>query len=193
MINEKALVKAMKAAYKGGGVKIWRREWRLQDTLCVCSGYWLVALPMETVPGPALGLAAEWLRAIPPIGRGWLVVKGQEPEPLSEETTPPLEDAWLSNIMDWSTYIDIKPTNMQVNGSAAFQRRDGKIELFDPERIAIVGGISNLGLCCLDGSAALWRDAESDAVVVLHPRRAVPAKELAHLEQFDFWGREDEQ
>ena len=69
MINAKKLVREMKAAYKGGGLKIWRQEWAVQDYLGISSGYWLLLIPMSAAPGPVLGLITEWLLGLPVIGQ----------------------------------------------------------------------------------------------------------------------------
>lgn len=187
MINAKKLVREMKTAYKGGGLKIWRQEWAVQDYLGINSGYWLLLIPMSAAPGPVLGLITEWLRALPVIGQGWLLVKDREAERLTADTWPDLEKAYPLRDAYWRSQMDMRPTNLQVDGYAAFQRRDGRIELFAADQLQIIGTELNMGLCEEDGRFAMWKDSETGVRFLIAPRHVMQTEELEHLAQFDFW------
>ena len=60
VINEKALVRAMKAAYKGDGYVVGCQE----DELFVEGAMWKVVAELENFPRKALGLIAEHLGKI---------------------------------------------------------------------------------------------------------------------------------
>ena len=82
-LNEKILAALMKAAYKGGGLKVWRLEWHVTDCLMLSSGFWTVLMAMDDMPGKALGLLAEWMRHLPLMNEAYLLQHKQEPEELN--------------------------------------------------------------------------------------------------------------
>ena len=83
--------------------------------------------------------------------------------------------------------MDMRPTNLQVDGYAAFQRRDGRIELFAVDQLEIIGTELNMGLCEEDGRFAMWKDSETGVRFLIAPRHVMQTEELEHLAQFDFW------
>ena len=66
VINEKALVKAMKAAYKGDGYVVGCQG----NSLFLETRMWKVVAELENFPRKALGLIAEHMGQIPTDGAG---------------------------------------------------------------------------------------------------------------------------
>ncbi|MFR6373148.1 MAG: hypothetical protein ACLUOB_04785 [Subdoligranulum sp.] len=78
-MNEKAIVKRMKAAAKAAGCKIWRNE---HDVLVLCGGGWCFVCEWGNCPPAVLGCLAEWLHGLPRPGSGYWYKGYPDPEPL---------------------------------------------------------------------------------------------------------------
>ena len=81
-MNEKVLIKLMKAAYKGGGVKLWRST---NDVLYLCGAGWACAMLWKYVPGPVLGLIATWCHGLPRLCQGWWCLDAGDRDPRTAE------------------------------------------------------------------------------------------------------------
>lgn len=81
VINEKALVKAMKAAYKGDGYVVGC----LGDVLFVESAMWKVVADLKNFPRKALGLIAEHMGQIPTDGMVYQLRKGEAQTKIPEK------------------------------------------------------------------------------------------------------------
>ena len=185
-MNEKALVRLMKEAYKGGGVKVWRTEWDYVDLLMVSTGFWAAAMPMEQVPGKVLGLLGEWLRRLPLIDEAYMLRQRTEPERLNvrEDHMPLLLEA--QDDLDFT--VDLKPTPFYVGDKRALQRRDDRQMLFfKAELLELAGGFLHTGAANRSGQLAQWRQPDTDAVVWLWPRNDVSPTRAALLAQYDCW------
>ena len=96
MINESALVRAMKREYKGLGYDITNAT----DRLYICGAVWLAEMPWKSVPGKVLGLIAEHMRGMPAPGETIHLQNGEEPQVV-------LEDVAADNLAQW---MDTKNT-----------------------------------------------------------------------------------
>ena len=81
VINEKALVKAMKAAYKGDGYVVGCQG----DELFVESAMWKVVADLKNFPRKALGLIAEHMGQIPTDGMVYQLKKGEAQTKIPEK------------------------------------------------------------------------------------------------------------
>lgn len=121
-MNEKILAALMKAAYKGGGLKVWRLEWHVTDCLMLSSGFWTVLMAMDDMPGKALGLLAEWMRHLPLMNEAYLLQHKQEPEELNVQHEG--MRTLLEKEEDGAFCVDVKLTPFWVGEKRAAQRRD---------------------------------------------------------------------
>ena len=64
VINEKALVRRMKEAYKTYGYTVAVDE----DTVYLSNGFWLAELDIDQVPSEIMGMFGEHIRDIPRSG-----------------------------------------------------------------------------------------------------------------------------
>lgn len=81
VINEKALVKAMKAAYKGDGYVVGCQG----DELFVESAMWKVVADLKNFPRKALGLIAEHMGQIPTDGMVYQLRKDEAQTKIPEK------------------------------------------------------------------------------------------------------------
>lgn len=185
-MNDKALVRLMKEAYKGGGVKVWRTEWRYIDLLVISTGFWAMAMPMEQAPGKVLGLLGEWLRRLPLIGEAYLLRSKLEPEPLAPTVEVMME--LLDGTDEGRFAVDLKPTPFYVGDKRALQRRDNRQMLFfTAELLELADGFLHTGAALEDGGLAQWRQADADVKVWIWPRKDVAPERAAILAQYDCW------
>ena len=119
-LNEKILAALMKAAYKGGGLKVWRLEWHVTDCLMLSSGFWAVLMAMDDMPGKALGLLAEWMRHLPLMNEAYLLQHKQEPEELNVQHEG--MRTLLEKEEDGAFCVDVKLTPFWVGEKRAAQR-----------------------------------------------------------------------
>ena len=73
VVNEKALIRQMKEAYKTYGYTVAVDE---DDVVMITSGFWLVQINMENIPNEVLALIALHLRKIPESGDAYKITKG---------------------------------------------------------------------------------------------------------------------
>ena len=183
-MNEKKLVKLMKAAYKGGGVKVWRSA---KDVLCLVGPGWACAMLWKYVPGPVLGLMAGWCHGLPEKGQGWWCMDAYGdapdqldgmPEPLPTlQDSPVLEDSLIT--MDFAC--------MRYR---AAQSDGHRIRWFDAVGIDALGRLTTFGGVLLDIRNAMpwgrWHDPETGTVIYLETVERVRPDLTAKLGEIDY-------
>ena len=92
MMNESALVRAMKREYKGLGYDITNAT----DRLYICGPVWFAELPWTSVPGKVLGLIAEHMRGMPEPGQTIHLQNGEEPQTVLEDVAAGDLQRWLN-------------------------------------------------------------------------------------------------
>ena len=185
LINEKALLKLMKSAHKGGGLRVARQA-VTSDCLILRAGHWAVILPMDAVPSKVLGLLAEWMRELPLIGQSWLLLSGEEPErqPVPDDVLVALQEATRAGLY----CRGMKPAGLIIRECEVFQLGDGEILLFRTDLIDLVRNRDNMGLYNGEDESALWQDEETGAAAWLLSSRAPGSDGLVgHLSCFNFW------
>ncbi len=184
ILNEKKLVKLMKAAYKGGGVKVWRSA---KDVLCLVGPGWACAMLWKYVPGPVLGLIAGWCHGLPHKGEGWWCMDAYGdapdqldgmPEPLPTlQDSPVLEDSLIT--MDFACM-----------GYRAAQSDGHRILWFDAVGIDALGRLTTFGGVLLDIRNAMpwgrWHDPETGTVIYLETVERIRPDLTAKLGEIDY-------
>lgn len=184
-MNEKILVKMMKAAYKGGGVKVWRSQ---KDVLCLCGPGWACAMLWKYVPGPVLGLIAGWCHGLPDKGAGWwcLDAYGDEPEPVDEMPAP------LATLQRHPVQMDsgLFALDLTCMGYRAVQCQGMKILWFEVDGIAMLGHLASFGgdpAVGPDGTPwGRWHDLETGTVVFLEAVDRVRPDLTDKLSEIDY-------
>lgn len=124
VINEKALVKAMKAAYKGAGYVVGCQG----DELFVESAMWKVVAELENFPRKALGLIAEHMGQIPTDGMVYQLRKDEA------QTKIPEKGAAFHGITDDEKMEVIHKTRLTYgNGNIWQMEQGGKLLWVMPE------------------------------------------------------------
>lgn len=165
-MHEKTLVKLMKAAYKGGGVKIWRSP---KDVLYLCGPGWACAMLWMYVPGPVLGLMAGWCHGLPEKGQGWWCLNdcGEEPEPVDDLPEP------LATLQRHPVRMDsgLIALDFVCMGYRAVQCQGTRILWFEADGIAMLGRLASFGGDLTGGPDAApwgrWHDPETGTVLFL--------------------------
>ena len=71
VINEKALVRQMKEAYKTDGYTVAV----VGERMMLTNGFWLASIDVDNVPAGLLGMLAEHIRDVPKEGSAYKVIK----------------------------------------------------------------------------------------------------------------------
>ncbi len=183
-MNEKTLVKLMKTAYKGGGVKVWRAP---NDILYLAGPGWACAMLWKYVPGPVLGLIAAWCHSLPEAGQGWwcLDAYGDAPEELDgiPEPIPTLQDTptWEGSLITMA---------FACMGFRAAQFDGGRILWFDGDGIGMLDRLTTFGGTVLDVRSAMpwgrWHDPETGTVIYLETVDRVRPDLTYKLSEIDY-------
>lgn len=183
-MNEKKLVKLMKAAYKGGGVKIWRAP---NDVLYLAGPGWACAMLWKYTPGPVLGLIASWCHGLPHLCQGWWCMDayGDAPEKLDgiPEPIPTLQDSPVRE----ESLITL---DFSCMGYRAAQSGGHSILWFDGDGIGMLDRLTTFGGTVLDIRGAMpwgrWHDPETGTVIYLETVERIRPDLTAKLGEIDY-------
>lgn len=183
-MNEKKLVKLMKAAYKGGGVKIWRAT---NDVLYLAGPGWACAMLWKYTPGPVLGLIASWCHGLPRLCQGWWCMDayGDAPEELDgiPEPIPTLQDSPVRE----ESLITL---DFSCMGYRAAQSGGHRILWFDGDGIGMLDRLTTFGGDVLDIYNAMpwgrWHDPETGTVIYLETVERIRPDLTAKLGEIDY-------
>lgn len=183
-MNEKKLVKLMKTAYKGGGVKVWRAP---NDVLYLAGPGWACAMLWKYVPGPVLGLIAGWCHGLPHKGEGWWCMDayGDAPDQLDGMPEP------LPTLLDSPVLEDSLITiGFACMGYRAAQSDGRRILWFDAVGIDALGRLATFGGAVLDIRGAMpwgrWHDPETGTVIYLETVERIRPDLTAKLGEIDY-------
>lgn len=180
-LNSKVLVRLMRNAYKGGGVKVYRQD----NTLFISSGWWAVATPWQYVPGNVLGVLAEWLHHLPRAYEGVWCIKGNEDGfgDLTDETS-----GFCTLTERTAPVSDLKLLALYAGEQQAGQAADASVFWFPTDAMQMLDG-SKAGelLRCEDNTLwGRWYDEEYAAVVWVQTSNRVPSKLTQKLSEYNF-------
>lgn len=183
-MNDKKLVRLMKSAYKGGGVKIWHST---NDVLCLVGPGWACAMLWKYTPGPVLGLIASWCHGLPRLCQGWWCMDayGDAPEELDgiPDPIPTLQEAsvWEGSLITMS---------FACMGFRAAQFDGGRVLWFDGDGIEMLDRLATFGGDVLDIYNAMpwgrWHDPETGTVIYLETVERVRPDLTAKLGEIDY-------
>lgn len=184
VINEKALVRQMKEAYKTGGYTVAVLDGRMMLT----NGHWLANIDEGNVPSGLLGMLAEHIRDVPKEGDAFNVIKTKD-GPFVQ--TRILEDA-VKSLQHMRTQRDAEwdepnppmmvHTPLTYKGMQLWQGFPGKeIYMIDPRYSAMIDTMAEdvwkvgNGLYIKGEISELWvlRVTEGEAVEKLHHLEAI--------------------
>lgn len=180
VVNEKALVKQMKEAYKMQGYTVAVKD----DQMMINSGFWLVQIDMENVPSEVLALIALHLRLIPDEDRAYKVVKGDDgpyvQSRLISDAMGGLEQMYQALEED-GPHHGMKKSSLRFDGNSVWQTTVGNdIYLIDPRYEVLVAGDAAVSMV----GNGIYAEGNTSKVWVL--RVAVSggdADKVRHLEQ----------
>ena len=188
-MNEKALAKLMKAAYKGGGVKVFRSP---EDVLYLAGPGWACAMLWAYAPGPVLGQIAAWLHGLPEKGECWWCLDDAKDDPQPIDSMPePLPALSAAPPEEGGQLLLLALTR---NRFLAAQRDDHKVVWFEQQAVDLLGRLATLGggalLAGPDGMPwGRWYDPETGTVVFLETVDRVRPDLTAKLGEIDFRNR----
>lgn len=154
IINEKALIKAMNAAKKGGGYRCWVDGRRT----VIYTGFWAVV--SVRLPRKVLGLLVEHMGTLPEDGDTWLIVK----KDVQKELTPFGQD--VIEALERENGTPMKLTPLTLNGYELWQKLDdGKILAFDPVLTALAEAPVALAIQADDRGVAAFIEEDNKVFV----------------------------
>lgn len=185
VINESALLRAMKEDYKGQGYTVARRFDNLdtaddESVLVLSSGDWLVEIEWKNVPPKVFGLIAQHLKGLPAVGEAFTVKKKETNTTIFDmvakfpeiEKAAPVISAHRTRLM----YENMEVWQKDGNNGCMFIPVETADMLFDHGRVVrwVSGGIY------LEGKASrifvlhchyAADDAHQDAINYLNGKR----------------------
>lgn len=130
VVNEKALVREMKEAWKRDGYEIANRTAGGVEEMVLNTAEWTVVIRKEKLPRKVLGLIAEHLGEIPGPGDAWLVKKKETQTEIYQQVVGVLDDY---HTMEKGLRI-IRRTSLTMGGSPLWQAAsDHKVILVNPD------------------------------------------------------------
>lgn len=157
VINEKALVKAMKAAYKGDGYVVGCQG----NSLFLETRMWKVVAELENFPRKALGLIAEHLGQIPTDGMVYQLKKGEA------QTKIPEKGADFRGISDDEKMEVIYKTRLKYGDGNIWQmEQGGKLLWVMPEDEALMLRTNAYLTCAVAGKALRINGTVSSVTVM---------------------------
>lgn len=180
VVNEKALVRQMKEAYKNQGYTVAVHA----DMMAIMAGFWLVMIDVDNVPNEVLSLIALHMRLIPENGDAYRVVKGDD-GPIVQKKIADVVMEPVSRMEEEiaAAYDDggpcwMKRTNLRYDECNVWQGDiQNGIYLIDPRYEALIANkdsVSKVG-------NGIYADGEISRVWVLRVDNKAADAHLRHL------------
>lgn len=181
VVNDKALAKQMKEAYKLQGYTVAVQD----DLMMINSGYWLVQIDMENVPNEILSLIALHMRLIPEDGTAYKVVKGDDgpfvQSKLISDALGGLEQM-LKALEEDGTYHGMKKSSLRFDGNSVWQTTVGNtIYLIDPRYEVLISSDAKVSMV---GNGIYAEGATSKAWVLRVAVDGSDADKVQHLAEY---------
>lgn len=139
IINEKALLRAMKEAYKGSGYHVAAFDGGGCEKVLIYAESWMVTVERKNAPSKIRGFVAETAGDWPEVNEAYRVRKDMTESEQIEMTLNNLYDVWL-NFDDKDSTEQVKPTELLLGLSELWQCcRSLHMLLLDPAFTDIIG------------------------------------------------------
>lgn len=165
VVNEKALMRNMKEAYRNQGYTVAMDE---DDFLDICGGYWMVRIAEEETSNELRSLITLHMRKVPEQGEAYKTVKGDDgpivQKKLMEEALGPLEALGkrLSEAIQAGGPDSMRKTELRYENTNVWQNAtDLGIFLIDPRYEALLEDKKDVqktgeGLYAADDISTVW-------------------------------------
>lgn len=180
IINEKALVRQMKEAYKNQGYTVAVNN----DIMVICSGYWLVQVESDNVPAEVLSLFAMHMRKIPENGDAYKVVKGDDgsyvQKKLIADALGPVEtmEKLLAEADEDGGAAPMKKTNLRYDGCSVWQSQETLgIFLIDPRYEALIAADDSV---CMLGTG-IYAEGNISKIWIMRVDKKYEQAKIQHL------------
>lgn len=185
-LDTKALLRLMKASYKGGGIEIFRREHHLRDCFFLAGADWALLIPKENCPGEITGQIVTWLADMPRIQGAFWAVKDCMPQPVPAEEQMSILSSYLGGTYEQG----MKPLPFFTKSFALLQKADGTCAAFSTDGFDVVHLGENLGFLDPQRFLARWQDEKSEALFWLHDRADALTPEIIDaVHTYPAWGQ----
>lgn len=187
IVDEKALLRAMKEAYKVVGYKVAMDESSGIETVIISAPLWTVVIKREELPRKVLGLIAEHIGEIPETYTAYQVRK--------KETQTEIFDLVIQSIQDFRSGEKdrkiIRRTNLVLGGYPLWQAATSqKMVMVHPDLEEIVNWKPN-GVWLIGEDLILADDVVSRAYIRCpDPRSESELEKLSHLAKIQ-WVAQD--
>ena len=182
VINEKALVRQMKEAYKTYGYTVAVVGKRMMMT----NGFWIASIDMDNVPSALLGMLAEHIRDVPKEGQAYKVIKDKEgayvQHRIIEEAIAPL--VRMAKEKEEGGYLKMmRRTSLTLAGLQLWQAPESSVMyMIDPRYAALFDDhneVVRLG-------TGIYAEGEISELWVLRFSDGELLDKISHLEQIQW-------
>ena len=185
VVNEKALVREMKEAFKGWGYTVIVRP---GDEWVISSRFWVVQISgMKNVPREVLSLLALHMGFLPETGNAYRVYKSGDDAVVQNEVfavaLEPIEKLEEAQAQSSDAPLWIQRTKLLFDKTRVWQQeRNLKILLIDPRFENIIAGKTEVRTV----GDAIYAEGEISDVYVMRVRNDTDKSQLDHLAQMQW-------
>lgn len=182
VINEKALVKQMKEAYKTYGYTVAV----VGERMMLTNGFWLASIDVDNVPAGLLGMLAEHIRDVPKEGQAYKVIKDENgayvQHRIIEEAVAPL--VRMAKEKENAGYMkQMRRTNLTLGGMQLWQEPESAVMyMIDPRYAALIEDHNE----AVRLGGGIYAEGEIRELWVLRFADNERADKLSHLEQIQW-------
>ena len=182
VINEKALVRQMKEAYKTYGYTVAV----VGERMMLTNGFWLASIDVDNVPAGLLGMLAEHIRDVPKDGQAYKVIKDKDgayvQHRIIEEAIAPL--VRMAKEKEAAGYMkQMRRTTLTLAGMQLWQAPESSvIYMIDPRYAALFDDhneVVRLG-------GGIYAEGEISELLVLRFVDHEVEDKISHLEQIQW-------
>lgn len=182
VINEKALVRQMKEAYKTYGYTVAVVGERMMMT----NGFWIASIDVDNVPAALLGMLAEHIRDVPKEGQAYKVIKDKEgsyvQHRIIEEAIAPL--VRMAKEKEYGGYLKMmRRTALTLAGLQLWQAPESSVIYMIDPRYAVLFEDHNEVVRLGNG---IYAEGEISELWVLRSSDGELLDKISHLEQIQW-------
>lgn len=182
VINEKALIKAMKAEYRADGYKVAKRGHGDEAVLEIQAAMWSVEITWANIPSKVLALIVEHLKTLPAAGEAYQAAKDETATIIYNmvEKMPEIEDSLRLPFVRRTplTYQGMEVWQMEKEAECIFAPAIATAMLMDYGRVVVWA----------EGGLYLEGKATKAHVLPEHFAETEPEREAAKFLRGKVWG-----